>query len=217
MERGPGDFWDEDAVIKDSLFNTNLSQKDIAQEVGLSEYKLAKKIKEMGLTWVRRKDRKMSRGHAALFHILQRLAPNETVVTEYHIGERLMLDIYCPALKLAIEFHGRQHFYYVEHFHGDMNGFEESVKRDERKEELCKEQGITLVAFRYNDNLDEDVVLERLLDAIRSSKPPTKPPVDPTKSRYKGNPYYEAQKQRQREWRKEQYKKMKSQRQPKRD
>lgn len=211
MERGAGDFWDEDSVIKDSLFNTNLSMKDLAAEVGLTEYKLAKRIKELGLTWVRRKDRKMSRGHAALFHILQRLAPNETVVTEYHIGERLMLDIYCPALKLAIEFHGRQHFYYVEHFHGDMKGFEESQKRDERKEQMCSEQGITLVVFRYNDNLDEDIVLERLLDAIRSSKPPAKP--EPTTSRYKGNPYYEAQKQRQREWRKEQYKKMKSQRQ----
>jgi hypothetical protein len=211
MERGAEDFWDEDSVIKDSLFNTNLSMKDIASEVGLTEYKLAKRIKELGLTWVRRKDRKMSRGHAALFHILQRLAPNETVVTEYHIGERLMLDIYCPALKLAIEFHGRQHFYYVEHFHGDKQGFTDSQKRDERKEEMCREQDITLVVFRYNDNLDEDIVFERLVDAIRSSKPPAEP--EPTKSRYKGNPYYEAQKQRQREWRKEQYKKMKSQRQ----
>lgn len=207
------DMWDEDSVIKDLLLETNLSLKDMASEVGLTEYKLNKKIKELGLTWVRRKNKKLSRGHAALFAMLQKLLPNEKVVVEHHIGERLMLDIYCPAYNLAIEFHGRQHFYFVEHFHKTLAGFRESQERDLRKEELCLDNGIVLVVFRYNDNLDEDVVLERLVDAIKSSEP-SEPDKKPNgKPKYKGNEFYENAKIRQRAYRKEQYIKMKAQRQ----
>ena len=201
--------WDEDSVIKDLLFNSNMSQKEIAAELDVTEYRVAKRIKAMGLTWVRRKNRKLSRGHAALFHMLQRIVPNEKVVVEYPVGERLRLDIYCPAIKVGIEFHGRQHFEYVEHFHSDKQGFLDSQKRDLRKEELCAEQGIALVVFRYNDNLDEDVVFQRILDTIRSTKP-AEPETGMRQVKYKGNAYYEASKQRQREWRKAQYRKMKN-------
>lgn len=207
------DAWDEETLLKDYLFNTNMSQKEIAAELDWTEYKLSKTIKALGLDWVRRKNKKMSRGHAALFHMLQRIVPNERVITEHQVGEQLRLDIYCPSLKLAIEFHGRQHFYFVEHFHKTLKGFQESQDRDLRKEELCKEQGIALVVFRYNDNLDEDIVFERILDTIKATKPAEK--QETTRSRFKGNPYYETSKQRNREWRKEQYRKMKTQRQKK--
>lgn len=203
------DAWDEETLLKDYLFNTNFSLKEIATELDWTEYKLSKEIKRLGLTWVRRKNKKMSRGHAALYHMLQRIVPNERVVTEYHVGEQLRLDIYCPALKIAIEFHGRQHFYFVEHFHKTLKGFEESQERDLRKEELCQEQGIALVVFRYNDNLDEDTVFERILDAVKVTKAAA--PKQTTQTKFKGNPYYEASKQRNREWRREQYRKMKAQ------
>lgn len=203
------DAWDEETLLKDYLFNTNLSLKEIATELEWTDYKLSKEIKRLGLTWVRRKNKKMSRGHAALYHMLQRIVPNERVVTEHHVGEQLRLDIYCPALKIAIEFHGRQHFYFVEHFHKTLKGFEESQERDLRKEELCQEQGIALVVFRYNDNLDEDTVFERILDAVKATKAAV--PKQTTQTKFKGNPYYEASKQRNREWRKEQYRKMKAQ------
>lgn len=203
------DAWDDETLLKDYLFNTNLSLKEIATELEWTDYKLSKEIKRLGLTWVRRKNKKMSRGHAALYHMLQRIVPNERVVTEHHVGEQLRLDIYCPALKIAIEFHGRQHFYFVEHFHKTLKGFEESQERDLRKEELCQEQGIALVVFRYNDNLDEDTVFERILDAVKATKAAV--PKQTTQTKFKGNPYYEASKQRNREWRREQYRKMKAQ------
>lgn len=204
------DFWSEDSVLVDLLFNTNQSHKEIAKELQWSEYKVSQRIRELGLDWVKRKTHKLSRGQAALHSMVQKLVPNEEVVSEHVIGNRLRLDIYCPRLKLAAEYHGRQHFYYVEHFHGNRQGFLESQKRDEQKVRLCEEQGITLVAFRYNDDLSEDIVFGRLLSALQHATPSERVNEERA-SRYKGNPYYESQKQRAREYRRKQYREMKAQ------
>lgn len=200
---------EEESILREFLLETNLPLKDIAKNLNWTDYKLSKEIKRLGLGWIRRSDRKLSRGHAALFSVMQKIAQNEKVVVEHHIGERLRLDVYCPSLKVALEFHGRQHFEFVHHFHKTIEAFVESQDRDMRKEELCKELGIALVVFRYNDDLSEDVVYSRILDAIRST-PPAKEKQS-QKSRFKGNPYYESAKQRDREWRKERYRKMKAQ------
>jgi hypothetical protein len=199
------DFWDENNILVDLLFETNLSQKDIAKELGWTEYKVAARIRELGLQWVKRKNRKLSRGAASLLTIMQKLFPNEEVVVEYPVGERLRLDVYCPRYKVAAEYHGRQHFYYVEHYHGNLRGFEEAQERDQRKIELCQEQGISLISLRYNDELSEQTVFDRLMTSLQAT-----PAVRTERvSAFKGNPYYEAQKQRQREWRRKQYREMK--------
>ena len=204
------EFWNEDNILIDYLFNTNLSQREIAKEMGISEYKVAQRVNTLGLGWVKRKDRKLSRGHSALLSMMQKLIPGEEVGVEHHVGEQLFLDIYCPKYRIAAEYHGRQHFYYVEHFHKTMQGFIDSQQRDQRKEELCKEQGIGLVVFRYNDEMNEDTVFNRMLEAIQAT-PKVAPHPKSTVARYKGNPYYEASKQRQREYRKKQYQRMKQQ------
>lgn len=203
------EFWNEDNILIDYLFNTNLSQREIAKEMGWSEYKVSQRIKALGLGWIKRSNRKLSRGHSALLSLMQRLLPGEEVTTEHHVGEQLRLDIYCSRYKIGAEYHGRQHFYYVDHFHGSMAEFLASQDRDQRKEELCKEQGIALVVFRYNDELNEDTVFNRMLEAIQAAPKPS--PKKETVARYKGNPYYEASKQRQREYRKKQYQRMKQQ------
>lgn len=201
------EFWDRDTIIRDLLFQTNYSRKEIAWKIDASEAYVAQRIKVMGLDWVKRSGdnrRKVSRGQLALANILKRLIPGAEIVNEEPIGERLRLDIYCPKFKLAIEYHGRQHFHYVEHFHDDYHGFLESQRRDQRKLEICKDLGIALVVFRYNDDLSEEAVFDRLMDAL-SATPLKRKDV---KSQ-KGNPYYEAYKQRQREYRKAAYQRMK--------
>lgn len=192
--------------LSDLLFDTNLSKEEIAAILGISPSEVSVTMKKLGLNWVKRKNKKMSRGQSSLTDIMRRLIPGEEVVNEYHIGERLMLDVYCPKYKLAIEYHGRQHFYFTEYFHKDKQGFLDSQKRDNRKEELCAEQGITLVVFRYNDDLNEDTVFRRLLLALEAMPQRV---VTPKKSRFKGNPYYEAMKKRNREYQKAAYRRKK--------
>lgn len=201
------EFWNNDAILKDLLFDTNLSIAAIGEQLGLNRAQTVKRIKQLGLEWVRRNDRKLSRGHAALTSIFKQLLPNEQVINEHHIGERLMLDIYCPSYKLAAEYHGRQHFVYSNLFFDTIDDFKAAQARDERKVDLCKEQGIALVVFRYNDEMTLDIVYGRILDAIRST--PKLPEEKPVKFK---SAYYEAAKQKQRDYRKQQYREFKNRR-----
>jgi hypothetical protein len=195
----------QDLLLVDLLTDTNLSMVEIATELVCSEGDVRKRIKELGLGWIRRQRGFASRGQASLTQALRKLLPGEEIRTEEHIGERLKLDVYCPRYNMAAEFHGRQHFEYNSFFHNEMEDFHDSVKRDERKQQICNDLGIVLVVFRYNDDLSEDAVFNRLIDAIKSA-PPT--PVEEKKSTWTG-PYYDAMKKRQKEYRKKMYDQMK--------
>lgn len=199
------EFWDEEFLLKDLLFDSSKSIHDIADELGVTVTELNKRIKALGMDWVRKGDRKMSRGQSSLTKIIQRLIPNEALEYEYGLGERLRLDIYVPTYKLGFEYHGRQHFFYSSLFHKDKDGFDEAKNRDDRKMELCEEQGISLVVFRFNDKLTEQAVCERILTAMEKT-----PHVKEEKvSRYKGNEYYEARKEAARTYRKRRYQEIK--------
>lgn len=108
----------------------------------------------------------MSKGARRLFEILREIYPHQRVILEHHIGEKLYLDFYMPFLNLAFEFDGEQHDTFVEHFHGNAEGFYRSKMRDARKNELCEEQGITLIRFSHNDGLDSAFVKSRILESI---------------------------------------------------
>lgn len=200
---------DDDEFLTDLLFESNLSLSDIAKELSISLNKLNKRINQLGLSWIKERHKKMSRGQTALTLVMKKLFPGETIVNEFHIGERLKLDVYCPKYKLAAEYHGRQHFFYTQRFFESKYEFEEAKKRDDKKIELCKKNGITLVIFRYNDQLTEDSVYDRMLFAIRNSEwvPPTV-----AKKTIKNNPAYVQAKRRNSENRKAYYKKMKEKR-----
>jgi hypothetical protein len=74
---------------------------------------------------------------------------------------------------------------------------------------MCKDLGITLVIFRYNDKLTEDSVYDRMLFAIRNSE---YVPEALAKKSIKNNPAYVQAKKRNAENRKLYYKKMKEKR-----
>ena len=59
------------------------------------------------------------------------------------------LDIYIPSIKVAIEYQGIQHFEPISHF-GGVEGLENRKKLDEKKRELCKQNGIRLIEWSYN-------------------------------------------------------------------
>ena len=86
----------------------------------------------------------------------------QKIIKEHHVGEGLRLDYFLPRLMIGFEFQGRQHETYVAHFHKDRKGFLDSQKRDLRKKDLCKEQKITLVCVGYNEELDRELILDKL-------------------------------------------------------
>ena len=197
---------DEDDIeyMTDLLMDSSLSLTEIAKELGWNLSFLNKKIQSSGLSWAKSKHKKMSRGQAALTAIMQKLLPNEKIINEYHVGERLKLDIYCPKYKIGAEYHGRQHFYYTGRFFDSKEDFERALQRDKRKIELCKDQGIALVIFRYNDKLTEEAVYQRMLEALKVT--------DFYKQEKKSvttNPYYQKAKKRYNSNRKQMYKEMK--------
>ena len=148
----------------------------------------------------------MSRGQTALTQIMQKILPGEEIVNEYHIDDRLRFDVYCASYKLAAEYHGRQHFFYTSRFFESKYEFEEAQKRDQNKVQYCKDNGIALIVFRYNDSLTEDSVYNRMLEAIRSSDYVSD---KKQKKSLTDNPFYNEAKKKNSEYRKSLYRKIK--------
>jgi very-short-patch-repair endonuclease len=198
---------DDVEFLIDLLFDTNMSVSEIAKELDVDISDVNKKINSLGLNWLKTSRRKMSRGQTALTLLLKKLIPGEEIINEYHIGDKLKIDIYCPKYKLAIEFHGRQHFYYTSRFFESKYEFEEAQKRDIKKEQYCRENGIILIVFRYNDSLNEESVSKRILNELRNADVPVK--AKPKKNSIASSEYYQMMKKRNSEYRKSIYKKIK--------
>jgi len=199
---------EDDLFLIDLLFDSNLTLSEIAKEINLSYNSLNKKISSLGLNWIKEQKKKSSRGQSALTHVVKKLLPGQKIINEYHIGDRLKLDVYCPAYKIAAEFHGRQHFYYTQRFYESKYDFDQAVERDKKKAEKCEELGIVFIVFRYNDLLTEEAVYDRIMQAIRNAKPEVG--QKSKKRSIKNNKYYQEQKKKYNKRKKEMYQKMKN-------
>lgn len=199
---------DDQQYLIDLLLDSELNLSEIAHELDISVNELNRKINQLGLNWTKKRKRKMSRGQTALTMIMQKLLPGEEIINEYHIGDRLKLDVYCPRMRLAAEYHGRQHFYYTSRFFNSKYEFEEAQKRDEKKVQYCKDNGIALVVFRYNDSLTEKSVYDRMLDAIRNTEI-----VKPEKKKsITSSDFYQSMKKKNSEYKKKLYREIKDRR-----
>lgn len=127
---------------------------------------------------------------------------SHNVIWEYVIPTlNLRIDILIKHLGIAIEYDGEQHYHYNEFFHGSVEGYVASAKRDLAKEQWIEEHGIKLVRFRG------DCMNMKELDLANSVK----------SVHYPSNPYngIEFAKHNQdvleqaRQYRKERYKEMK--------
>jgi len=192
--------------LTDLLFETNLSISAIASELNLTVKEVNSMINRLGLSWLKNSRKKMSRGQTALTSIMKKLLPGEDIINEYHIGNKMKLDVYCPRFSLAAEYHGRQHFYYTSRFFESKYDFEQAQKRDEIKAQYCKDNGIALVVFRYCDSLTEKSVYDRMLDAIRNTPLNSNPSP---KSSVTSLDYYQKMKKINSDKRKQYYRKIK--------
>lgn len=197
---------DDLEFLTDLLFETSMPLSEIARELDISVVELKKRIDQLGLSWIIQTKRKMSRGQTALTNIMQKILVGEKILNEYTIADGMRLDIYCPKYQIAAEYHGRQHFYYTSRFFESKYEFEQAQLRDIKKAEYCKENGIALIVFRYNDLLSEDVVYNRILEAIRETGYTPKKPV--SKSRTSSH-YYKEMKKRNSDYKKMMYRKIK--------
>lgn len=68
--------------------------------------------------------------------------------------EGLELDFYIDELKLAAEVQGDQHYRFIEYFHKNNDGYLAQRKRDEKKEYLCRINGIKLVEIFTEKDAD---------------------------------------------------------------
>ena len=74
------------------------------------------------------------------------------------------IDIYIPSLNVGIEYQGIQHYESIDFFGGE-EAFAYRQKLDARKKELCKVNGLRLVAWPYTEAITE-TNLKKHLDGI---------------------------------------------------
>lgn len=95
-----------------------------------------------------------------LFYEIKKYFKNHRVV---HHGRpewlgKQHLDIFLPDIPLAIEYQGGQHFQPIEYFGGER-AFQKLKELDERKKELCKSNGVTLLYVAPEQNFNEVIRL----------------------------------------------------------
>jgi len=94
--------------------------------------------------------------HLETRSLLKQEFPNDPILEEVPLpGENLYFDFYLPKRKLAVEAHGEQHYKYIAHFHGDINGFKRYLANDARKQEWCTINGIRLVTLSYKETIED--------------------------------------------------------------
>ena len=74
------------------------------------------------------------------------------------------IDVFIPSLEVGLEYQGIQHFEPVDFFGGE-EGFQTTQERDKRKAELCQQNGVTLIYWRY----DEPISVSRLKTKLKEA------------------------------------------------
>lgn len=111
------------------------------------------------------KDSKSSVGENILYQIVDRIFPDQLVMRHHRPAWllKLELDIYLPALNLAFEYQGEQHFHAIEAWGGEEE-LEKIRERDARKVDICKRVGVKLITVSYTEPLTEDYIRRALVE-----------------------------------------------------
>lgn len=110
--------------------------------------------------------------HSHLEEMTKQLLKERSIEYVYQCGSnmfawlgKLRIDIYLPEYGVAIECQGQQHFFPVDYAGKGQEWAEEKFRRqvelDERKKQLCEDNGIRLFYIRYDEDVEE--ALKRIL------------------------------------------------------
>lgn len=105
----------------------------------------------------------ISKQHYDIMREIHKVFPHYKIKPEYHLGQRLFLDIYIPSLSVGVEVNGIQHYEFVPFFHGTLSKFEEYKFLDKKKVLICIEQGIGLFVIKYDEIFNKDVFMDFVL------------------------------------------------------
>lgn len=89
---------------------------------------------------------------------------------DWLIKRKMHLDGFNDKLKIATEYHGKQHYKMIPHFHPSNEDFKAYQKRDEYKRKMCIKNGIKLIEVGYitvNGKLHK-IKLDEMEDYITS-------------------------------------------------
>lgn len=135
---------------------TRLAENSVREEMGLPN---------VGEGWL---------SETELYYSIKQALPDYDVHQHYspHWLGRQHLDIFIPALRIALEYQGKQHDEPIEFF-GGQEGFERNKQRDARKKLLCDKYGVQIIYVRPGYNLSHvlDEVRECSQIEIRVSEP----------------------------------------------
>ena len=130
----------------------------------------------MAKKWVSNLPRESaSKLHKTVFAVLKKQFPLSLIKQEFSINVNdgngrpfvLFFDFFLPQLKIAIECQGRQHFEKVDFFQSNEgDGFKTQKKNDGLKREWCDANNIMMVEIRYDDDLTEEAVLQKLREVL---------------------------------------------------
>lgn len=91
--------------------------------------------------------------------LVKELYPALTMCFEISIkvqpGKILFLDLYVPALELAVEVHGKQHFEFTPHYHKHKHRFGRACLNDMLKKEWCELNKIRYVELKYDESREQ--------------------------------------------------------------
>jgi hypothetical protein len=90
--------------------------------------------------------------HLQVRKLIKQVWPVLPLLEEVPIPKyRLFADFFVPGIKVMVEAHGRQHYEFIKHFHGNVKNFLESKKRDQLKQQWCEHNKINLIICAYNE------------------------------------------------------------------
>jgi hypothetical protein len=76
---------------------------------------------------------------------------------------KLMYDFYLPTYNTVIEFHGKQHYEFVEFLHRSETRFEQQQERDQLKKQYCLDNGIAFLEIPFSEYENIEVILSNFL------------------------------------------------------
>lgn len=97
-----------------------------------------------------------------LFRIVSEIFPDAIYQYRDKWLNKQSLDIYIPSLKLGIEYQGEQHFKEISFF-GGKDALEKNIERDNRKKDICKNNGVTLIYWNFYEPINPITVKEKLI------------------------------------------------------
>ena len=158
--------------IDDLVFRGNELRRDVPYKI-IDTFTVGKdKEKKEDNRIIRILKGKILRNETKLGKILLEIFPNEIIRHNktFSKNSRLRLDYCIWKKRLAFEYDGEQHFDkdLYKKLYGD--GFDEQVKRDKKKNKLCKKKNITLIRIKYDEPLTKSHIKNKLKEKVRRAK-----------------------------------------------